>query len=53
MSGPNFEIECDSENGLLTITVHDLPEDWSYREEYGRLVIYVPILDESKKEPNE
>jgi len=43
MNGINFEIDYDQKNGLLSITIHDAPEDWTYREEYGRLTLRVPI----------
>ena len=43
-----FEVSHDEETGITIVTIHDVPAEWTYRHEYGRLEIIVPPKTEEK-----
>lgn len=41
-----IEIEKDEETGEMTVAIEGVPDNWTYRHGFGRLVIYVPKQEE-------
>ena len=41
-----IEIEKDEETGEMTVSIEDVPDNWSWRHNYGRLDVYIPKKEE-------
>lgn len=40
------ELDIDEETGIVTLSIEDVPEGWTYIHEYGRLSLNIPPKQE-------